>query len=96
MAAATGGTGPAPAPWLDEAWLAEAAAPLRRVAALAGTSPEALVTGGGEDYGLLGLAWPETELPRGFTRIGRLVPDGARPPGGHRPLPESGWDPFGG
>lgn len=96
MAAATGGAGPAPAPWLDEAWLAEAAAPLRRVAALAGTSPEALVTGGGEDYGLLGLAWPETELPRGFTRIGRLVPAGARPPAGHRPLSESGWDPFAG
>ena len=54
------------------------------------------MTGGGEDYGLLGLAWPETELPRGFTRIGRLVPAGARAPAGHRPLPGSGWDPFAG
>ena len=96
MAAATGGAGPAPVPWLDEAWLEDAAAPLQRVAALAGASPEALVTGGGEDYGLLGLAWPETALPAGFTRIGRLVPAGAAAPAGHRMLPEAGWDPFGG
>lgn len=96
MAAATGGAGPAPVPWLDQAWLGEATAPLRRVAALAGASPEALVTGGGEDYGLLGLAWPETALPAGFTRIGRLVPAGAAAPAGHRMLPEAGWDPFGG
>ncbi|QCP08316.1 thiamine-phosphate kinase [Micrococcus luteus] len=100
MAAATGAAAsaeaPPPVPWIDAAWLAEAAAPLRGVAALAGVSAESLVTGGGEDYGLLGLAWPETALPAGFVRIGRLEPAGAPAPAGHRELPEAGWDPFGG
>lgn len=80
-------------PWIAEDWLAAAAAPLRRVAALVGAAPEELVVGGGEDYGLLGLAEPGGALPQGFVRIGRVEPDGVRP-SGHRPLAERGWDHF--
>ena len=83
-------------PWVADTWVAEVARPLGPVAALAGVAPEALVLAGGEDYGVVGLAWPETALPAGFTRIGRMLPAGAEPPAGHRPLPERGWDHFGG
>ncbi len=83
-------------PWVADTWLADVARPLASVAALAGVAPEALVLAGGEDYGVVGLAWPETVLPAGFTRIGRMLPAGAEPPAGHRPLPERGWDHFGG
>lgn len=100
MAAACGAPDAPLTAWVGEDWLAAAARPLARVAALAGVDAEALVLAGGEDYGVLGLAWPETELPAGFVRIGRLEPASAAAPAaapvGHRLLPGGGWDHFGG
>lgn len=95
LARATALPGADLAPWLDAQWLAGAAEPWARVAALLGREPEALVTGGGEDYGLLGLVHAGAPVPAGFARIGRLVPAGERP-AGHVPLTERGWDHFAG
>lgn len=94
IARATGTPDDPLTPWVDEAWLAGAAAPLVRVAALSGRAPEEFVLAGGEDYGLLGLVPDGGTVPAGFERIGRLEPAGRRP-AGHRPLPERGWDHFG-
>lgn len=93
LARASSAPGAPLVPWVDRRWLAEAAEPLRRVASLAGTTPEALVLGGAEDYGLLGLAEPGLALPSGFRRVGRLAPAGETPDG-HVRLPEAGWDHF--
>lgn len=79
--------------WADEAWLAEAAAPLRRLGRLLGVAPEEWVLGGGEDYGLLAVLRPGRSVPAGFRAIG-AVPSSGSVPAGHRPLGEMGWDHF--
>ena len=79
--------------WADEAWVAEAAAPLRGLGRLLDIAPEEWVLGGGEDYGLLAVLRPGHGVPPGFRVIG-AVPSSGRVPAGHRLLGEAGWDHF--
>lgn len=79
--------------WVDEAWLTEAAAPLRRLGRLLDVDPERWVLGGGEDYGLLAVLRPGHTPPAGLRAIGAVPSSGSRP-AGHRPLGETGWDHF--
>lgn len=81
---------------LDEQWVAQAAVDLTPLADALGEDPGAWVQSGGEDYGLLAVFPAGATLPRGFTRIGRLLSAGASADPaagmGHR----AGWDHFGG
>lgn len=79
--------------WADQAWVAEAAAPLAGLGRLLGVTPEEWVLGGGEDYGLLAVLRPGHDVPAGFRAIG-AVPSSGSAPAGHRPLGETGWDHF--
>lgn len=87
------GTANALAPVLDEAWVAQAAAPLKPLAHALDADARHWVRAGGEDYGLLAVFDPHTPLPAGFSAVGNLVVSEQRattmPQGG-------GWDHFGG
>ncbi|MDO5634779.1 MAG: AIR synthase related protein [Micrococcus sp.] len=88
--------------WVDPAWVSTQAAALNRVAALCQADPSAWVLGGGEDYGLLGIAAGHDDVPEGFEVIGAIhsatqTPDAAARHGHDGRvvrLESSGWDHF--
>ena len=84
---------------LDPQALQAEAEPLAGTAGKLGTDPLHWVLGGGEDHGLLAAFGPEQELPRGFRRLGTVLPPGEFTNqvsvGGAAPA-AAGWDHFGG
>lgn len=84
---------------LDAAALQQEGAPLADIAAKLGTDPLQWVLGGGEDHGLLAAFAPERVLPRGFRRVGTVLPrleeQGMVTIDGEPPS-AAGWDHFAG
>ena len=84
---------------LDPEVLRAEAQPLAAVAAKLGADPLHWVLGGGEDHGLLAAFGQEQDLPRGFRRVGTVLPrnrfTGVVTVGGKEPA-AAGWDHFAG
>ncbi len=85
---------------LDPEVLRREAALLAATAGNLGVDPLHWVLGGGEDHGLLATFAAGQELPRGFRRIGTVLPSGEPGPGGvtvggGKPA-AAGWDHFAG